>query len=302
MNLLNLRGPDFLAVYFTLSCSAALLALWLRWVLRDPGGDGTYIAPRLDRFEVAYLAGGANGVVDAAVAGLVHCGILSATDKRGRITVLQPLPTQVLPLEKGIFGQVQAAMPNGRKLADLRIGAAVIAQQLAPRLREYGLILGARQRVMSRLAPALVMLLVLLLGIAKICVGVSRNRPVGFLLMFCLFVAGGMGAFLILRPIRTRRGDAALGVLRRGNAALRTTAVSAIDSLAGDDLVLALALFGPAVLTGSPLQALRLMIQPPPQSGSYAGSSSGGCASAGCGGGGCGGGGCGGGGCGGCGG
>lgn len=94
------------------------------------------------------------------------------------------------------------------------------------------------------------------------------------------------------KAVRTRRGQYALRHLRQTNAALRSSAVAAAATLAGADLALAVGLWGAGVLTGSPLDSLRMALRPSTASGSDGSGGSGSCGSSGgssCGGG-CGGG------------
>src|SRR5262249_37307681 len=146
----------------------------------------------------------------------------------------------------------------------------------------------------ARGVTVLPMVALLVLGLMKINVGVSRGRPVGFLVVLCVLTGIVALALLIKRPHRSRRGDRALARLKGENAALRHAPRSLSTRVSADDLALAVALFGTAVLVGGPLADLRTALMPPPSAGG------GDCGSSCGGGGGCGGG-CGGGGCGGCG-
>jgi len=76
--------------------------------------------------------------------------------------------------------------------------------------------------------------------------------------------------------------------LRRTNAALRTSAAAAAAGLAGADLALAIGLWGPGVLSGSPLDDVRRLLRPA-GSGSGGGDGGSSCGGSSCGGG-CGGG------------
>jgi hypothetical protein len=83
------------------------------------------------------------------------------------------------------------------------------------------------------------------------------------------------------KAVRTRRGQYALRHLRQTNAALRSSAVAAAATLAGADLALAVGLWGPGVLTGSPLDSLRMALRPSTASGSDGSGGSGSCGSSG---------------------
>jgi hypothetical protein len=128
------------------------------------------------------------------------------------------------------------------------------------------------------------------LGVAKICVGLSRHRPVGFLTM--LVIASLFALPLVRLPRRTYRGDRVLKLRTAAAGGLRYTAMSAPELLTADELALAFALFGAGGVAGAiigllPSHARMVAAQ-------AAASSDSSCSSGGCGGGGCGGG------CGGC--
>jgi hypothetical protein len=175
-----------------------------------------------------------------------------------------------------------------------------------------------RQAQAAQHLPAIPVFALLLLGISKILVGMSRGKPVGFLVVLC-FITAIIGWCFLQVPVqqRSRYGDRILAKLRTQHANLRTA--KATNSLEAEpQLALAFALFGAVILKGSPLANLTRDLYAPlsssyskrsSRSGSgstgiwWGGSDGGGDSGGGDGGGGgCGGGGCGGGGCGGCGG
>jgi hypothetical protein len=135
--------------------------------------------------------------------------------------------------------------------------------------------------------------------LVKVMVGLSRDKPVGFLVLASVATTILSFAVFSRRPHRTRRGDAALRGLQSKNATLRTNVLQ----VGPEALVLGVALFGLSFLGDSNLEFLSKALRPR-NSGSFGTS---GCGGSGCGGGSscggssCGGGGCGGG-CGGCGG
>lgn len=77
------------------------------------------------------------------------------------------------------------------------------------------------------------------------------------------------------------RGQHALRHLRQTNAALRSSVVAAAATLAGAGLALAVGLWGPGVLTGSPLDSLRMALRPSTATGSDGSGGSGFCGSSG---------------------
>jgi uncharacterized membrane protein YgcG len=136
-------------------------------------------------------------------------------------------------------------------------------------------------------------------GMPKILVGMSRHKPVLFLIILCGISLVLAIIFFTQSCIRTTRGDRALEYLRGEHRSLEYSLIHGSPTT-GAELALALGLFGTGLLIASPAFAnLGPLMRR--SYGSTGGSS--GCGSgSGCGGGSCGGGGGCGGGCGGCGG
>jgi uncharacterized protein (TIGR04222 family) len=302
MNPLDLRGPDFLGFYFLLFLAAVAAAFFLRRFLRLPGDEPSREALDLSPYEVAYLAGGEELTVNAAMGRLVHENVLAVDAINRRLTRhTDELRENASKLERTVFSAVNGE--RGETIANVRSQAARMLAPIRARLRELELLVSEEQAWMARLIPLFIVLSVAFLGVLKILDGLSRNRPVIFLVLFCIITV--VVAFVGFgRAIhRSRRGDRALDRLRKSNVALEYSRRWRPETLAGDDVVLALGLFGMGVVAGGALAKLQTALKPP-----HTPVSSGGCGSTGCGGGGggCGGGGggCGGGGggCGGCGG
>jgi uncharacterized membrane protein YgcG len=132
------------------------------------------------------------------------------------------------------------------------------------------------------------------LGGVRLALGIAEGHAVGYLIALLVLTAVIALFFFHTPSPRTHRGDRLVRNLRRTNAALRTSAAAAAAGLAGADLALAVGLWGPAVLSGSPLDDVRRLLQPAGASGDGGGSgdsggSSCGGSSCGAGGGGCGG-------------
>jgi uncharacterized membrane protein len=99
---------------------------------------------------------------------------------------------------------------------------------------------------------------VLLLGIAKIIVGIFRHKPVGFLVILCIATAL-VGCFLLAKKnYRSRYGDRILNQLQTKYSELKKP--SSIDTY---PLGLAFSLFGSVILANSSLAGLkRLLLLP----------------------------------------
>lgn len=300
-NPFDLNGPDFLGLYFGLFAAAVAAAAALRWYLRQPGGEPDEPLD-LGPYEVAYLAGGEKMVVNATLANLVHRGAVAVDTTERSVKVAGVLPDGAHVAERAVLADV-ASSAGSRRLRDLHASPPAELAEVGDRLKETGLVPSGGQAALARLLPTLTVLAVAFLGLAKLGYGVSRGKPVGFLVAGCVLTVVVALAGFARRVYRSRRGDRALAKLREENEALETTAKRSLGPLTPGDVVLAMSLFGPAVLAAGPLTDLRTALKPPGGSAGGCGSSCGsGCGASGCGGGGGGGCGGGGGGCGGCGG
>lgn len=301
MNIFDLYGPEFLALYVVLLGGATVFAVIWRQARRGPSDTPDLKTLRLDPFDIAYLSGGQNGLARASAVALVHRGLieLQSGGKLHRIGAkkLPDLASYHLHwCEQAVYGWMEKQwFPRLSTVSN-----AIDASSIRKRLDNEGLTLDGNSRFTTAAVQASVFLVVLAIGVIKIGVGVSRDRPVGFLIVLCFITIAimlGTGK----PPWRSRRGDVVLDLLRKANKTLQTTAASDTISLAAEDVVMAFSLWGVSMLNGAIFASTRAAMRPASASGwsSSCGSGCGG-GGGGCGGGG-GGGGCGGGGCGGCG-
>ena len=287
---LDFTGPQFLRFYLSLASTVTLFGCALRWYLRQPGASPSNESVSLNTYETAYLAGGKDRAVDAAIARLVQLGNLKPQPKLQTLTLETPLPGNSHLLER----ELEQVFRGGASIKQARASVTNATNQIRNCLQSLGLLASNSKFKASQQVPALGVFAVLLLGISKIFVGISRGKPVGFLVALCIITAI-IGCYFLFRPVlRSRYGDRVLADLYARHAGFKQTTKN--STMADSQLLLAFALFGTGVLAGSSLADLRQMLIPPPSSASGGG---GGCGGGGCGGG-CGGGG--GGGCGGCGG
>jgi uncharacterized protein (TIGR04222 family) len=301
IGILDLPGPEFLTLYAVLAVVALVASLVLRRALRGPGGrTGDGDALRLHPLEVACLAGGPRLAVNTAVASLFQRGLIRLSgDTRPTLEPARPAggagdDAPLHPFETGILHLIRHSPPQTIRT----VHRAAPLHAVAGEPTRAGLLLSGPARAAVGAASVVPLAAVLVLGLLKIGVGVARDRPVAFLVIFCVATLVAVVILLATTPRRTRAGDAALDRIRRQHAALRPTAFSAPGSLAPAEFALAVGLFGVGVLAAEPALAdLRRAIVPPNQGGtSSCGGSS--CSSGDGGGSSCGGGG----GCGGCGG
>lgn len=266
----DLRGEPFLILYGTLFVLTMIAGFAIpRW-LRPEGRPGRITGAD----DLAFLAGGAGRVIDATVARMLAAGTLFLTSKTG-------------------FGgdRTAANLTQAERLVvnlSTPILWTTIATTLDPltgpverRLTENGLLIDtatARQLRWWQTAPYL---LLLVFGAIKWVVGDLRHKPVEILTF--LLIVTAIAAWVRFRTIdrRTQAGMAILADERRCQDRLRRAPRR-------EETDLAVALYGTAVLIGSPLgdfHSLRASSSSS-DSGSSGGDSGGG---GGCGGGGCGG-------------
>ncbi|HYH94701.1 TIGR04222 domain-containing membrane protein [Hyalangium sp.] len=271
MNPLDWQGPEFLSLYALLLAGGFLVALWVRHLLRLPAGEPLDLGRRQDPYEVAALDG-PDTLIEAVVAALFHRNALRIEGRR--IATGDTLPEDALPIERSVF---ECAAAGNVTLEELRRALSPDIENYRRRLAKKGLVLDEFRAAPARLLPSLAYGSFLLLGVAKVLVGLSRDRPVLFLV---LIVAFGSLGFLVLgsRPWRTRLGDTTLKLLREEHEALRTTAMAGDSTrvLKPQELALAVGLYGPAMMIPLGYADLRQSLRPSSSSGSGGDSSGGG--------------------------
>ena len=308
----SLTGPEFTAFYIVLLVALLVVAGLVRTSLRGPSDDR--FPATLDSYQAALLAAGHQGAAEAAVVALSARGSLRV-DPGGRFAVVEPRPAWLHPAEDAVWtaasygtpsalgagaswlaGRIQqrAAGQTGltpaqaasyqriesvlRSVGQPRPGAAGPALlPVRDQLRGMGLFMTDPQIVNVRALPALVILAGAVLGGIRLALGIASGHAIGYLVAL-LVVTGIIALFFLAHTPnpRSHRGDRLVRNLRRTNAALRTSAAAAAAGLAGADLALAVGLWGPAILSGSPLDDVRRLLRPPggPDGGSGDGGSS----------------------------
>jgi uncharacterized protein (TIGR04222 family) len=293
-NPFELRGPEFLLLYVVILIVAIAACLLMRRGMKGTSGDVPVLGSRLDPYEIAYLAGGATLATDTALATLVERKYIAVDAAGRRIIARKDLPPSAHSFERAVYLNTSR---EGVTVDTVRTNSSHSAEPLTARLKAHGLVLSDEKARQACLLSAALMMIVTLFGVIKLLIGLWRGRSIGFLFFLCVIAALVARYFYKARLHRTRLGDCLLGSLKQENAALEYTAKKKPSRLMGNDLAIAIGLFGISTLalTNGPLRELRTALQPPPTSSSgSSGSSGSSCSSSSCGGG-CGGG------CGGCG-
>jgi uncharacterized protein (TIGR04222 family) len=175
MNIFDLRGPEFLAVYTGLLGLGTVVALFIRRQLRGPASEVDVPSLGLDPLDVAVLAEGDQHAVRAALAGLAQRELITV-DSDTRKMRARGRPTGVARAEERLhvlMGEI------GKTFEQIVSDAGHVVEPSQQRLRALGLLVADEERWKLRLVPVIVLGLVLAIGLYKINIGIDRGRPVG---------------------------------------------------------------------------------------------------------------------------
>lgn len=291
----GLTGPQFLGIYLVTYLLALALMYAFRAVLTHSETAETDAAtprPLLDPYETAYLAGGSDRAVSAAIANLALSDRLLVS-RGGALTVAAGV-TLTDDVDAAVADCVSAAPRRKVALKRLREHPRIVA--IGDRLRARGLLLDSASTAALR-ACVLLPCAVWVVGVIRLINGIALHHKV--LLLFVFLVATGLSTLVLVRAFLadaahqpSAAGQLALQGMRNryeSGAALTEPATEAGRRTDATRLaqVVGVALLGFAALTDDDLRTSLL--------GSGGGADGGGCGGSGGCGGGCGG-------CGGCGG
>lgn len=295
MNPFDWYGPEFLLFYIFFSVLVIGGMVWLR--NRNEEGP----VPRLelaDPYLIAYLRGGANEVSRVAIVSLVDRKLLQADGSQLATRKKVSADSVRHPIEKALIENFSSAGEASSIFTSYSCEKA--CEPYRESLENAGLLPNRAIRTSRQLL--LIITIALLVGVAliKISIGVSRERPVTFLVI--LMVIAVVVTFIIWSPRLTARGKAALEDIQSLYSGLKNRALSLRAGGATAEAVMLAAVFGIAALEADAFAFTKTLFpKAVASSGGSCGSSCGSsCSSSSSCGSSCGGGGCGGG-CGGCG-
>jgi uncharacterized protein (TIGR04222 family) len=271
-NPLDWTAGPFLQLYLALMLVGLVVAIWLRRMARD---SGSARGERPGAYDLAYLAGGAPRCVDAVVAQMLGDGSLRWDETRKTLKLEVPAASLDPPLD----AVARCVAADGKPDQVLRRAGVALAP-LRKSLQARALWLDDAAAWRARLHSAAPLLLVAALGSAKMVVGASRGKPIGFLVVLTMILGLVALGFLLVRPTRTRAGDQAIADAKQRNA-------RALRAPRNSELGLAVALLGTAALSGTAWAGYHQVRAPPSSSSDGGGSDS--SSDGGGGGGGCGG-------------
>jgi uncharacterized protein (TIGR04222 family) len=226
-------GP-FVTLYVSIAAAVFLLGFSFRAMI-GPAAQRTH---QLNPLELAYLAGGARRLGDAVLLGLMSGQGAVVAAKTHRITV-----TDQAPLATLMGRTTPLAVKPDMTRQQFQIAVKPIVERVQERLQRFGYYPTEEQMTSFRLTVVPFVVLLLAFGSIKVIVGAERHHPVG-ILAFLLVVTVFAGVALATSPTRTRAGKDALQAYQASNA-------RASRAPRDHELLLALALSGAVVLSGT---------------------------------------------------
>ncbi|MCP3473989.1 TIGR04222 domain-containing membrane protein [Bradyrhizobium sp. CCGUVB1N3] len=270
-NPLDWTAGPFLALYLT----TATLIFVLGYHFRSTIGPAANATRQLNALELAYLGGGARRLGDVILLGLTSGNGATIAPGGRTITV-----TDQTPLTTLMRNPASLAVQPDMSRQQFQTAVKPIVRQIQGRLQQLGYAPSDEQMTSFHMTVLPFVGLLLGLGLVKAAVGAERHHPVGILIVLLIVTVIG-GIMLAQRPVRTRAGDEVLASHQVSNA-------RASRAPRDHELLLAVALSGAVVLSGTPYAPVYAASQTM-SSGGSGGDGGGGCGGGGGGGGGCGG-------------
>lgn len=265
-------GSDFLLFYVFMLATCVFLGVWVPALLR-PEGRGNSVK---DFEEAAVLSGGADRHSSAVLSSLFAKDALDQADKRTlKVTRTEAGETEA---ERAVLRKVGAFTLN-----EVKQTVKHHAERIEKTLIGRSLLMDSGERRRLRLLSVLPYAALFAIGLYRYQAGNALGEPTGLLLgLLCLTVLFALIRLMLHNP-RTMAGNAALKKLEEQSSRMKRAPQ---PTEAG----FAVALFGTAVLVGTPWEPLHA-VQRASSSGGDGGGSSDGDGGGGCGGGcgGCGG-------------
>lgn len=236
-NPLDWTAGPFLSLYALGGLVALAVALILRHQMSDTGAGRS--GKELEATEIAYLAGGQERLLDTAVTAALDAGVLRWNEASAR---LEPTGEGSPSAHRDVLAAVrQGAKPRrlARRLEPLR-------QRVMQALMQRGLVLDASEAWKIQLWSCLPLALWVVFGLAKIQVGMERDKPVGFLIAMTILAAIVALGLLFSRPRNSKAGRQALA-----QAQARYSRASRAPRSGSSEMAIAVALGGTVLLSGT---------------------------------------------------
>ncbi len=267
LNPFDWYGGAFLALYAVLYFGAMIagfaIANWLR-----PDGNFAVLD---DEEDLAVLAGNKDRLAETLVARMLARGALQI-DKSKKLYRATGASGQNASENAILALETPLRWSQVRKIANHR------AEEIDTKLVNRGVLMEKGEALKIGLFAAIPYLLLIAFGYTKLDIGLERDRPVGFLVVFLIITAVSALVRWVTTDRQTREGQRAWKDARSRAARLR-------QAPTGAETGMAVALFGTGVIATSSFGDFHRMRASSGDGGSGCGSDGG----SGCGGGGCGG-------------
>jgi uncharacterized protein (TIGR04222 family) len=289
MNIFDMRGPEFLALYLFASV-VGLIGLYVMTKRaasqrEQPSADARRLLR--DPYLLAFLRGGAKQTLQTVAFSLSERGLLSFSNKRLQASGGQgAAPAVTQPLEVAVLVECASPRGIGKLLGDKRLKA--MAEDLGVSLKTAGLLADAEEY--SRRLRAFLAIVGTLLAVAVIKLNVALeggHTNIGGLVVLALIVL--VAGIAMTRRRRTAAGNRALADQQTLFAQLRGRVKTLEAGGATNEAVYIAAAFGLAALPGVAYPFADSMQRESQAGGAGCGAASGGGGGGGDGGAGCGG-------------
>lgn len=188
MNPLDWNGPEFLRLYGLALVVASAVAIGYRLLFAKPVTDSTKI-PEIDPWQLAYLRGGPQAVAQTAIIDLAAKKLIFGEPVSGRFVASKNVEqSRMAPIPHALYRAAQ--MGDGIKVERTTETIKFECDRIKLSLLELGVLQSFDQRIGLTWPGILAFGAVFVLGIAKLVVGISREKPVGYLLLLILLCIG----------------------------------------------------------------------------------------------------------------
>lgn len=252
----DLPGPEFLGLYAVLFVVA--LAISIRRRIRVnarfslPGAEDTKLT---DPYEIAYLAGGVPRCAQVAVVKLITCGAVewkrTAILRQSLLVASGSAEAGFHEIERNLYTAILGRGKKGMNLTEIPALVAARISGVESRLAKLGLRPTVSETRGRGCLVTLPLIALLGFGAFKVFVGLSRDKPVFFLIALlvitCLITAAvasnlkkltpaGEKLLARMRAGREAQGDVLCSVALFGAASGLDPSLSGIDSALRKDI------------------------------------------------------------------
>lgn len=223
MSVFDLNGPTFLGVYVLLLFVAVLWSVKRRQSVLDkfslPGAAETLLT---DPYEIAYLAGGAPRCAQVVVVKLIQCGAVkwerTRILKESRLVAVGQAEPGFNEIERMVFISLLSYGKKGMALNDVSRLVSTKLSGIESRLAKLGLRPTASEASGRGCFIILPMFALMVFGIVKLVIGVSRDKPVLFLIILIILTFIAAAIIAAHKKKLTPAGEDLLGRMRADNA------------------------------------------------------------------------------------